>query len=352
MITELGTVKLKTGENLSVKCVEPPEAVYNEKLRRFLEHKGDSSMRDICERLNGNYTEFCIDKYFTGEIAGNIAAQMWYGISLKTGMGNFGHVYTEPEHRKKGIVNELMGFLIEDFQNSPGKALFCGTGSPWIADIYRKYGFQLIKQGADYGPMVLTKQNYAENFNELEKKYFAPDLSFTVRIADPGDQFDCDKVLGYSKGIRELASPRIFLSAQIPTFMEAMFRVKDKKGLVTVAETSIGSIVGWSFVLNLGSPDEQEAKVFDFMIHPNYSKQAEQFIKQSTQLAIDRGITKIYSYVCSNESKKIKNLLGAGFIEVARIHNYCMRGNKNCDLLIFSADSGNYNCKKMKVAEI
>ncbi|MDD5698042.1 MAG: GNAT family N-acetyltransferase [Victivallaceae bacterium] len=333
MITNLGMVKLKTQEDLIVKRIEPPEAVYNEKLRRFLEHKGDSSMRDICERLNGNYTEFCIDKYFTGEIAGSIAAQMWYGISLKTGMGNFGHVYTEPEHRKKGIVNELMGFLIEDFQNSPGKALFCGTGSPWVADIYRKYGFQLIKKGTGYGPMVLTKQNHARNFSELEKKYFAPDLSFTVRIADPGDQFDCDKVLGYSKGIRELASPRIFLSAQIPTFMEAMFRVKDKKGLVTVAETSIGSIVGWSFVLNLGSPDEQEAKVFDFMIHPGYSKEAGQFIEQSIQLATDHGITNIYSYVLSGEQEKTSRLLNAGFKEVARLNNYCTINNSH-DLLI------------------
>ncbi|MCK4401051.1 GNAT family N-acetyltransferase [bacterium] len=334
MITQLGNVRLRTGEKMIVKCIEPPEERYREKLMRFLEHKDDLWMRDISERLKGNYSEFCIDRYFIEEIGENVISQMWYGISKKTKMGNFGHVYTEPEYRKKGITNELMKFFLDDFQRSKGKALFCGTGSPWIADIYKKYGFQLIKKDTDCGPMVLIKPEYAKDFKELEDEYFQPGLSVNARIGNIGDQFDCDKVLAYSTGLEKLSQNwhQVFLTSQISTFMQALFKVEDGKGLVTVAESTKGSIVGYAFILALGSLMEDGAKTLDFIIHPNYINDAVRFVEETIKIRQKEKIENIRCYVCSGDKEKLSILLEAGFKEEAGLSDYCFLGNSYFDL--------------------
>lgn len=342
MITQLGNVRLRTGEEMIVKCIEPPEGKYEEKLIKFLMPMvGESSwLKDVKERIKGNYADFCIDRYFIGEIGGSIVSQIWYGLSKRTGMGNFGHVYTEPEHRKKGITNEIMKFFLDDFQKSKGKALFCGTGSPWIADIYKKYGFQLIKEKTACGSMALIKSEYAKDFKELEEEYFQSGLSVNARTGNIGDQFDCDKILAYSTGIEKLSMDwhRVFLSSPISTFMQALFKVENGKGVATVAESSKGSIVGYAFILSSGSLIEDKSKTLDFIIHPNYMNYAVKFVEETIKIRKKEKTENIRCYISSSDKEKLSILLEAGFKEEAGLSDYCFLRNSYFDLKILRLD--------------
>lgn len=326
---------------MAVKRIVPPEPGYQDQLIHFLEHKDDFSLRDIRQRLSGDYASFCRDVYFVGEIGGQIASQMWYGLPKNgTGMGNFGHVYTEPCHRKKGIVNELMGFLTDDFYESDGRALFC-SAARWVADIYKPFGFQFLQQGVDSGPMVMVKSGVARNFAELASEYFKAGLPVRVREGKPEDQFDCDKMLRFAFEQTEMASRwhRVQMAGRISSFMEALFKVQDQKGIVTVAETAGGSRVGYAFVAGVGGPIEEKSPVLDFLMHPNYLRDADKLLAMTMHLAGAREPVQVRCYLPTADLEKFGVLEKAGFQKEAVLTDYCRIGRSSCDLMILKSET-------------
>ena len=134
MIDTIGDVILRSGEKMTIKVVEPLQEDYAEKLCCFFSHwqqlmRDGSAFRSIEQRLYGKYIDFCIDKYFVGEIDNQIVGQAWYGLPKgRTGIGNFGNVYTEPSYRRKDVATELVRILVEDFLQGNGKCLLCSAG--------------------------------------------------------------------------------------------------------------------------------------------------------------------------------------------------------------------------------
>ena len=338
MIGELGTAKLRTGETLVMKLVTAPAAEYAEKLVHFLEHKAGDSRRSIVQRLRGDYAAFCCDKYFIGEIDGRIAGQIWYGYATTgTGIANFGHVYTEPDHRKKGITEELMKVFLDDFSKSPVRAALCGTGTPWVASIYFKYGFQAVRENATSGMLILLNKDCGGNFNEFEAEYFRPGQEIVTLPGTMEHRHDVDEMLKGALDIRGMQAKRLSVSTAINSYQSAYFMAEDGQGVLSVAKATGGSVVGWSFCLNPASRWEGDAKVFDFEIHPNYVNMTERFVRESLGLFKDKGVTRAYAYQPAVEKSKIAVLGKAGFQEAARLSGYCAFDNAASDLVILSA---------------
>jgi len=324
VITSVGDVRLRTGETMAIKIVEPPQDDYAERLCHFLEHKSDNSFRGIRQRLYGKYVQHCIDRYFVGEIGGQIVGQVWYGLPRSgTGVGNFGHVYTEPAHRKKGISTELVRVVADDFLRAGnGTCLLCSAGEV-AAKIYARFGFEFIVPGATSGPMALINKRAASDFADLDEAYFEAGLEVKVREGHIGDRHDCDRMLDFSRGMNELRKRwhMAFVSRQVPSFMDALFCVEDGKGIVTVIESSKGSILGYAFVLNLGSESEGDLKVMDFVVHPNYLVRAEFFVEETVKIAKKAGVIEMYAFAASCDEDKVAALRGAGFGEEYRFPN-------------------------------
>ena len=320
MIETLGTVLLRSGESLAVKLLVPPEEGHAERLAHFLEHKGDMSRRSILQRLRGKYAASCGDRYFFGEIDGKIAGQLWYGYANSgTGIANFGHVYTEPEHRRKGIARELMKFFLEDFHAGPARIALCGTGTPWVARIYFHFGFQPVVEGADRGALILIKEGCGEDFRAVEAEYFLPGQALAVRTGDVSQRHDIDKLLSAALMVRNMSSRRVAMASLVRSYEDAIFRVEDGQGLVTVATTPGNHTMGWAFILNTGSRLETNTRIFDYEIHPNYADAARQFIEGSLALAEDAGVAQVYAYIPGCEPGKLKVLTESGFREAARL---------------------------------
>jgi RimJ/RimL family protein N-acetyltransferase len=95
-----------------------------------------------------------------GTLVGNITTVEHRGVALLQ------HVFTPPEHRRKGIASALMQSLCDDFRARNGKAVYLSTGydtPPY--HIYQSFGF--VGRG-DSGKMTWVVQ---EGF---EEKHFAP----------------------------------------------------------------------------------------------------------------------------------------------------------------------------------
>lgn len=350
-VLDVKDVALKTGERMKIKMVTPPAGDYAEKLLHFVEHKPDHIIRNIRQRLRGDYAAYCVDKYFIGEIDGRIVGQVWYGYSNSgTGIANFGEVYTEPEQRKKGIIGGLMKAFQADFNSSPARAAMCTTGSAWVAAVYFKFGFQPVIPGADRGPLLCIKSRLGKDFAALERTYYAPGGKVSVGLGSMKHRHDIDTLLRFSTILRrgrESGEPmkhvsqsgaslarRVGMASRVLNYMDACFHAEDGRGIVTAATVETGNVVGWAFFLNTGTEVEQAGKAFDFELHPNYAGSARMLIRESQRLAREKGIERAFAYCPSTESDKIAALSAEGFHEAARLGRYCSVDGKPCDLVV------------------
>jgi GNAT superfamily N-acetyltransferase len=322
MITKLESAAiLRSGERMAVKVIQPYEAEYAGKLCRFLKHKGGNEFRGIRQRLEGKYVEYCIDKYFVGEVRDQVVGQAWYGLPKDgSGVGNFGHVYTAPRHRHRGIATELVGILAADFLQDDGKCLLC-SAEEMAGRIYHKFGFNFIREGAMSGPMALIKEEVAGSFQELAQWYFEGGCDVEIREGTIRDRHDCDRMLDFA---RKMGDPRdwwraVSIANEVPTYIDALFHVEDGEGILAVLQGSMGRILGYGFVLDLNYGPVGNLKTMDFMIHPNYLDRVREFIKETVAIADAAGITEIHALPLIGDRDKVAALMKAGFREVCTI---------------------------------
>jgi hypothetical protein len=168
--------------------------------------------------------------------------------------------------------------------------------------------------------MALIKPDVAKSFAELDEWYFAPGLDVKVREGHIGDRHDCDRMLDFSKGMIELRRRwhTVFIAHQVSSFMDVLFRVEDGKGMTTVIENTKGSILGYAFVLALGSPAEKDFKTMDFLLHPNYLEKAALFVRETVRIARAAGISQVHAFVAACDKEKLAALTEGGLKEEHR----------------------------------
>jgi GNAT superfamily N-acetyltransferase len=113
-------------------------------LRKLLAHKDGIWQLHLEEDFGGRIKEL-ETRFYVGaideELAGNIMTAEFGGL------GVMGHVFTPPEHRRKGICDVLMDFHLDDFRQRKGNALYLNTGydSPPF-HIYLRHGYHPIPE--------------------------------------------------------------------------------------------------------------------------------------------------------------------------------------------------------------
>ena len=136
----LADVALKTGERLTIECVLAPEPTHAAQIRPFLAHKPPNYSAHIEAAFAGQCDEL-ETRFYVGLLNGEIVANIM--TTESGGVGLFGHVYTRPDQRRKGICDVLMRYQMADFRERGGHVLLLGTGygSPAYA-IYARHGFR------------------------------------------------------------------------------------------------------------------------------------------------------------------------------------------------------------------
>ncbi len=337
MIRNFGKVKLPGGEVLTVKCIEPPEAEYADKLSYFFRYKRDDTLRNITERVRGCRAADSIDRYFVGELGGKIASLVWYGLPrIGFGVGNFGNTQTAPEHRRKGIMKILMKFLVEDFRAGRGVALFCSSGKMTAEKIYEPFGFEFVSRNSSGGGRMMNlKKEYAGSLEELEELYFEKGCELSVRRGNSADHFIFDRFMPNTRGFRSLSGRwhSVFLCSQVKNYIDALFRAEDGFGELLTAEIPGGRAVGYAFILFIGSPAERKCAAADFFIHPSYLSTAGEFLGRALSEAAGRGIGDVRTYVNSGDKEKLCIFRGCGFTEEFRLADYCSEDGKDSDVI-------------------
>ena len=172
MYQSLGNARLKNQEEVEIGRITCPDLEWADRIESLLGHKeplylwqNSTVIRNHCGL--GAY-------FYPLHHNGIPLASMM--IVEHQHVGFFGHVWTQPEHRRKGAAAILMKAVMQDFKDRHGQALFLSTDYDSAAyHIYQKQGFKNIEEKS--GQMAW----YAVDARNFYSRYFE---SRNVEIRD------------------------------------------------------------------------------------------------------------------------------------------------------------------------
>lgn len=329
---DLGSRKLKNGETMVIKVMEPPIES---------PHIGYDRLywwQDVRNKvLAGDYKASSFDRFFVGEIGQEFAGSVLCNASAQAKtLGLVEFVWTEPQHRRKGIMTHLLDALIKNFGHEGGKMLHLCTSNPAAAALYRNAGFvHHIGDGMRY----LYSGN--ESFDETYLAYAGP---ATIREGNFGDMAGF-AALHNNPGLDWFvhhyipwSDQRVFESFRF----EGHYRkfVTDAElglGHVLVLENELGRIVAGVGLSEAPSYYEQHVMVMNLACSPAYFAELDKLIEAAVSYADKDGTEIIDAYVVDSEFSKKKILERVGFKEETRLKSHIkLLGGKNTDFVVYT----------------
>jgi GNAT superfamily N-acetyltransferase len=311
MFNSLGDEKLRSAETLTVGVISAPDNDFAAPIQSLLGHKGPEWQFHIKAALRGE-TDLLETRYYVGFLNG---APVGNVMTLETrGVGILGHVYTRPEHRRKGVCQAIMRHVMDDFRERSGHVLQLGTGfeSPpyWI---YHSFGFRSLKAGF---------MRYAgESGDAFEREWFAAD---TVRaMIMEWRHWPLVALLGAQTGGELLRSAawRLYGIGNLETpIVRTLSARSDNRGAsAVVLETARGAVVGCATLHPTGSGMNgwPGVWIFDFFTHPNFAAHA---VEMLHALPLPSG--KIIAYVDAGAPDKAAVLEAHGFVREGELSGF------------------------------
>lgn len=333
-IFDLGSRKLNNGETMVIKVMEPPiESPY-------ISYDGLYWWQDVRDKVfAGNYKASSLDRFFIGEIGHEFVGSVLCNSSAQTkSLGLVEFVWTEPQHRRKGIMTHLLDVLIKNFGHEGGKMLHLCTSNPAAAALYRNAGFvHHIGDGLRY----LYPGN--ESFDETYLAYNGP---ATIREGNFGD------MAGFA-ALHNNPSLDWFVHYYIPWFERRVFDsfrfeghyrkfitdAEHGSGHVLVLENKLGRIVAGVGLSEAPSYYEQHVKVMNLACSPTYFAELHKLIAAAIAYAEKDGTEIIDVYVVDSELGKMKILKEVGFKEATRLKKHIkLPGGENTDFVIYTRE--------------
>lgn len=321
----LGTVELKSGETMHIVRVTAPDDEWKDRILPLLGHKGQpwQWQMEIAfdEQLEGLQQHFYVGALDSGEVVGNIM----HVEAMVPPIAILGHVFTPPEHRRKGICSHLMEALTGDFRARNGRAVFLHTGydsAPY--HIYAQWDFVGYR---DTGSMAWLPE---EDFFE---KQFAP-RPVSVRETRWGDWPALEALAEVDRGWH-LRS--VFLDLHgFGSFEGAYLRVR--RGMVDglvrdfrVLAAEDGAVMGYALLGRWGAfPGDPLA--LDLFVHPDFEDNAEELAAAIDLPEEER----VIAFADGESPRKAEALEAAGMKREAALPEMVTDGEgKARDVLIF-----------------
>jgi GNAT superfamily N-acetyltransferase len=321
MYEELGRERLKSGETLTIGLVMAPDEHFIESICHLLHHKSTPWYAHIESALAGEIdrleTRFYIG-LLGGKPVGNVMTVEQYGIGI------LGHVFVEPEHRRKGICQAIMTYQMEHFRRRGGQVLLLGTGyeSPpyWI---YYRFGFRSLRGGfMRYG---------VEPAEVFERRWFAP--SPTRIVVAEWRHWPLVALLASVPGsdyLRSLAWQVFGIGNLEGPYVDYMYRQKQSGGpKAVILETEHGAVVGCaSLTAHAYWPN---VFLLDVFTHANYTHRTTELIQA---LDLPSSLTVCYTDIDAKE--KAAALEANGFVRETKLTGFLRAEDVPRDVWMFA----------------
>jgi len=322
LVTDLGAVILKSGEQARLLQIVAPEPAWTDRILPFLAHKGEPWMWPMKlaleEGIPGIRMTF-FELVLGEDIIGNITTVDANGI------GMLQHVFTNPDHRRKGICQLLMRAACDDFVARGGRAMYLGTGyeSPayWI---YHSFGFRPIEAS---GAMKWLPDA------QFEQSHFAPGATSArdVQWADwPALTALYQSEQGwYLRGLHFNHYGRSSYEGCFPTMQGQM-----EKGAITQVKVLVKddrAVMGHA-MLTTQYQWRGELYLLDFFVHPHFEGEAAKLLA-AIAWPTDR---KVQCYCDAGAAGRMAALEASGFEEEAVLKRQILKGDEWLDVLVYA----------------
>jgi len=144
MYTKLFDTTDRTGCPVEIAVITSPDNVTLPEVLDLLAHKGEIWLWQM-RRLFGQEAREVHSRFFVARIDARIVSTIM--LTEYTGIAIFGHVYTLPSRRQRGLSTILVNALLEDFRKRTGLLIILFTEYPSVAyRLYAKYGFTPLEK--------------------------------------------------------------------------------------------------------------------------------------------------------------------------------------------------------------
>lgn len=301
-MTNCATVKLKSGEPLVIKEVEPP-------LGRYAGSVGcwwDAVDEDL---LAGVLAPWLRCPYYIGEINGQVAGYMTCLTSVRNPeVGLVEFVSTANEHRRKGVGTALLRHLIARFEAQGGLALYLCTTNPVAGQLYENCGFHYsVGDGMRY--LSATAVNF-------DASYLAREGEAIAREADWGDLPGATVLFCHPRPAWEIKEylSHCFRDTRFEGhYVKLMRRVEEDRGVIVVLENGRQRVVGCAVVERLPTFQQQHVGQMSVRVAPEYDDRTDALLDAAAARAHAMGISVLQTYVSDADTDAGRTLEEAGF---------------------------------------
>lgn len=315
---------LKTGENLECRVIDRRDTDLVPALRTLLAHKGDIWQLHLEEEFAGRIKDL-ETRFYVGLIGSDLVGNIMT-VEFK-GLGIMGHVYTPPEHRRKGICDVLMDFHMADFRERKGNALYLNTGfesAPFF--IYQKHGYRPIPEAP--GSMWWSPDSWSPDtlWDDLER----------LKIAEPAwrhwPSANVFMLQTRLPAVRNVTYGKFGCANAEATFLHVLsdLRNPEKRVQARVLETRDGHMAGLATL----APERRWGSlgttyVFDLCVHPDAEDVPEQLVEDFQWPAAH-----VLAYASDDDTAAVNRYAQMGF----RPHSHIERFFGTTGLLILSRE--------------
>ena len=317
-----------------VRVLEPPLGDLASRVRF-----GWSDVREMV--LAGETSGTSIARFFVAEIDGAFAGSMMYFAPRDTReVAALEFVWTEPEHRRKGVATVLLDALLADFRAGGGQAIYLCTTNPHAYALYARAGFHsLVGDGMRY---------LAPGHEDFDRTHFAAAGAATAR---PGTWADLARVSAlYNQPqpdwlLKDYHAPRrVFRDVRYESHYIRVWKPASQgRGALMVLENPLRRVTGLAATVEAESYYEQHVHLLDFFVCPAYLSQASELLEATVERAATVGAEIVQVGVAEVDRDKQRLLAEAGFREEARLPDRLRSGGPGdgsaadgrTDLLVF-----------------
>ncbi|MXX02819.1 MAG: GNAT family N-acetyltransferase [Gemmatimonadetes bacterium] len=295
-------------------------------VRPILAHKSSNEQWHLDE-VFASRVDPLETRFYLGRLDGRSVCNIM--VSEHDGIGIVSHVYTMPEHRRKGIARLVMTEQMADFQVRSGRYLTLSTGydtHPYY--LYHGFGFRSVVPESGHMKYMRHAEFEAAHFRvdeDGEARVIPGDWkhwpSLNVLCAQDGPPFLRNVGLGH-------VGPRMFEGA----YLELMKQTRDDEDVqVRLVVTERGAVVGYATLV----PDARwrgETLLLDLTIHAAFRAQLKALL-ESFALPFGR---KVLCHVEPGDGPKTTALEGAGFIHEATLRQQFKAAGNVLDVEVYA----------------
>lgn len=325
MYTRMGEAVLKSCERMEIGVVLGPDPEWLPRVAPFLGHKNADDRAHIERSLEGPLDRL-ETRFYLGIVDGEIACNVM--VVGERGAGILGHVFTLPDHRRKGACRAVMERQMEDCRRAGFQVLCLGTRFEGPAYwIYHGFGFRSIAPGS--GCMVWRSDPHAE------RRLFAPGPT-SVRDLQWGDWAWFD-LIGFQVVGPDEELPRSTLLGRkaqgglegpFPVFQWRREREPQIQARALIGPT--GATVGWALL----APDPRwygDAWILDFHALPAFSDGLPELLS-----TLELPEAPVAAYLTEPEGPKAAALKGTGFRPAAWLCGWLEQEGERRDLAVWT----------------